>query len=108
MRIARRTIELKLKYLRGKNAVPLIPDLRKVEEGLPDPEGRAFFLDLAARSVTFVKKHGAAGEAVFPLNPQKAGRVLLAGRLWKRLRWCLHALCVPRGPSRPQGRGDCA
>jgi beta-N-acetylhexosaminidase len=68
---ARKVLELKLKYLRGKNAVPYIPDPRKVEEELADPEGGAFFLSLAARSVTIVK-------SVFPLKDE--GRVLLAGR----------------------------
>jgi beta-N-acetylhexosaminidase len=70
---ARRVLETKLEYLRGDNKVPFVPDLKKVEEALPDPEGTAFFLDLAARSVTIVK-----GE--FPLDSEAAGRVLLAGQ----------------------------
>jgi beta-N-acetylhexosaminidase len=70
---ARRVLEVKLEYLRGGNKVPFVPDLKKVEENLPDPEGAAFFLDLAARSVTIVK-----GD--FPLSPEAAGRVLLAGQ----------------------------
>jgi beta-N-acetylhexosaminidase len=70
---ARRVLEVKLEYLRGDNKVPFVPDLKKVEEDLPDPEGAAFFLDLAARSVTIVK-----GD--FPLSPEAAGRVLLAGQ----------------------------
>jgi beta-N-acetylhexosaminidase len=74
---AKRVLEIKLGYLRGNQKVPYIPDLKKVEEGLPDSEGAAFFLDLAVRSVTMVK--GAGGD-VFPLNPEKAGRVLLAGQ----------------------------
>ncbi|MFP3091108.1 glycoside hydrolase family 3 protein [Treponema sp. TIM-1] len=71
---ARRVLETKLTYLRGENAVPYIPDLRKVAANLPDPEGTAFFLDLAARSVTIL-----SGEGLFPLTPEKAGQVLLAG-----------------------------
>jgi beta-N-acetylhexosaminidase len=70
---ARRVLEVKLEYLRGSGKVPYIPDLKKVEEELPDQAGAAFFLDLAARSVTIVK-----GE--FPLGPEAAGRVLLAGQ----------------------------
>jgi beta-N-acetylhexosaminidase len=66
-------LEVKLEYLRGDNTVPFVPDLKKVEEALPDPEGAAFFLDLAARSVTIVK-----GD--FPLSGEAAGRVLLAGQ----------------------------
>ncbi|MDR0589852.1 MAG: glycoside hydrolase family 3 protein [Spirochaetaceae bacterium] len=71
---ARRVLETKLTYLRGETAVPYIPDLRKVAASLPDPEGAAFFLDLAARSVTIL-----SGEEILPLDPEKAGKVLLAG-----------------------------
>ncbi|MDR2517918.1 MAG: glycoside hydrolase family 3 protein, partial [Spirochaetaceae bacterium] len=73
---ARRVMLVKLAYLRGEKAVPLIPDLKKVAANLPDPEGSAFFLDMAARSVTLVK--GAGG--LVPLSPEKAGKVLLAGQ----------------------------
>ena len=72
---ATRILETKLKYLKGDNIVPYIPDLQKVNDNLPDPEGTAFFLDLAARSVTVIKGGGSA----FPLTPEKSGRVLLAG-----------------------------
>ncbi|MDR2535374.1 MAG: glycoside hydrolase family 3 protein [Treponema sp.] len=72
---ARRVVLIKLNHLRGEKAVPFIPDLKKVETNLPDPEGTAFFLDMAARSVTIVK-----GIEQFPLSPEKAGKVLLAGQ----------------------------
>jgi len=75
---ARRVLELKLTYLRGDARVPYIPDLARVEKELPDSEGAAFFLNLAARSVTIVKPTPAS--SVFPVDPQSAGRVLLAGR----------------------------
>jgi beta-N-acetylhexosaminidase len=80
---ARRALALKLKHLRGDAAAPCIPDLAKLDAGLPDPEGTRFFLDLAARSVTVVRDRPRAGAdhpAVFPLRPEDAGRVLLAGR----------------------------
>jgi beta-N-acetylhexosaminidase len=78
---ARRTLETKLRYLRGSQAVPFIPDIKKAEKGLPDPEGSAFFLELAARSVTIVKPEpGAQGRRVFPLKPEDAGKVLLTGQ----------------------------
>ena len=78
---ARRVLELKLTYLKGKNAVPYIPDLRRVEAELPDSDGSAFFLNLAARSVTIVKPQEARlAEVNFPLTREKAGRVLLTGR----------------------------
>ncbi len=71
---ARRILEAKLVFLRGKNAVPYIPDVEKVKTGLPDQEGAAFFLDLAARSVTVIK------DAPFPLKPKDAGQILLTGQ----------------------------
>jgi len=70
----RRVLVMKLEYLRGDNKVPYIPDLKKVEEELTDPEGAAFFMDLAARSVTLINEKNA-----IPLSPENAGRVLLAG-----------------------------
>ncbi|MDR2054074.1 MAG: glycoside hydrolase family 3 protein [Treponema sp.] len=70
---ARRALTIKLRYLRGENAVPYVPDLRKLDTELPHPESSAFFLGLAARSVTVIR-----GE--IPLTPQKAGKVLLAGQ----------------------------
>jgi beta-N-acetylhexosaminidase len=73
---ARRVLALKLERLRGEGAVPRFPDLEKVRTGLPDSEGQAFFLDLAARSVTLVK----GGEEVFPLEAGRGGEFLLAGR----------------------------
>jgi beta-N-acetylhexosaminidase len=76
---ARRALETKLRYLRGDKAVPPVPDLRKVEAGLTDPEGSAFFVNLAARSVTIVKP-AQNKSAVFPIKPENAGRVLLAGQ----------------------------
>jgi beta-N-acetylhexosaminidase len=72
---ALRVLTAKLDYLRGENAAPYVPDPAVVERSLPDPDGAAFFLDLAARSVTVVKDG-----IGFPLNPGQAGRVLLAGQ----------------------------
>jgi beta-N-acetylhexosaminidase len=71
---AKRVLLVKLRYLRGEKAVPIIPDAQKVEKNLPDPEGAAFFLDIAARSVTIIKEGG------FPLKPEAAKNVLLAGQ----------------------------
>ncbi|MDR2404411.1 MAG: glycoside hydrolase family 3 protein [Spirochaetaceae bacterium] len=74
---ALRILTAKLRYLRGDKAVPRIPDPQQVEEKLPDPEGAAFFLDLAARSVTVVNGADTAG---IPLRAEDAGKVLLAGQ----------------------------
>jgi len=75
---ARRILELKLTYMRGNSKVPYIPDLKKIDKGLHDPEGTAYFLNLAARSVTIVKPVPA--DSVFPITKEKAGRVLLTGK----------------------------
>ena len=75
---ARRILEIKLKYLRGSSHVPYVPDLNKVEKGISDPEGSAFFLNLAARSVTIVKPDPPS--LLFPITAEKAGSVLLAGK----------------------------
>jgi beta-N-acetylhexosaminidase len=83
---ARRVLTLKLKYLKADNKVPYIPDLRRVEAELPDPEGSAFFLSLAVRSVTIVEPRtvelslSSGKSSIFPLKPDNAGRVLLAGQ----------------------------
>jgi beta-N-acetylhexosaminidase len=74
----RRVLELKLTYLRGNSKVPYIPDLKKIERGLHDPESSAYLLNLAARSVTIVKP--VPPDSVFPMTRETAGRVLLAGR----------------------------
>ncbi|MDR1363196.1 MAG: glycoside hydrolase family 3 protein [Spirochaetaceae bacterium] len=73
---ARRIIAVKLQYLRGKNAVPLTPNMEKVRNEIPDKEGAAFFQDLAARSVTLIKDNS----ALLPLTNEKAGRLFLAGQ----------------------------
>ena len=74
----RRVLELKLKYLRGDKRVPYIPNLTRVEREIPDPEGSAFFLNLASRSVTIIKPNPPS--SLFPIVPETAGRILLAGR----------------------------
>jgi beta-N-acetylhexosaminidase len=71
---ARRIIETKLRFL----GVPYIPDPANIEKELSNPEAAAFFLDLAARSATVIR--GTSEESAFPLPPEKAGRVLLAGQ----------------------------
>jgi len=74
---ARRVLELKLTHLRGQGSVPYIPDPSRANAELPDSEGQAFFLNLAARSVTIVRPNPAS--LVFPVTRENAGRVLLAG-----------------------------
>ncbi|MDR2803754.1 MAG: glycoside hydrolase family 3 protein [Treponema sp.] len=73
---ARRVMTVKLKYLRGKNAVPLIPDMERVRTEIPDKEGAVFFQCLAARSVTLIKDE----KKLIPLTDKNAGRLFLAGQ----------------------------
>jgi beta-N-acetylhexosaminidase len=89
-----RVLAAKLEWLRRENTAPSVPDLRRVDEELPSAAGAAFFLDLAARSVTVVRGGAGGGSAqgggeaggaapaapVIPLLPEQAGRVLLAGQ----------------------------
>jgi beta-N-acetylhexosaminidase len=47
-----RILSAKLEFLRGRGQVPYIPDIGKLEAGIPEPQGAAFFHELAARCVT--------------------------------------------------------
>ena len=68
---ATRVIKAKLEYFKSGKAVPLLPDENLIDSRVPDPKGKNFFLSQAARSVTFVRA------ASIPLNPEKAGKILL-------------------------------
>ena len=70
---ARRVIEIKLNYFKSANAVPLYPDMTKIDELIPDKDGNDFFVEQACRSITVYKK----GE--LPYSPDSNQRVLLAG-----------------------------
>lgn len=70
---ARRVIEIKLNYFKSANAVPLYPDMTKIDELIPDKDGSDFFVEQACRSITVYKK----GE--LPYSPDSNQRVLLAG-----------------------------
>lgn len=72
---ARRVIKTKLEYFKNKNHAPIYPDLNSIPENIPDREGQKFFLEQACRSITVYKP------GMFPLKPDAAGRVLLAGSL---------------------------
>jgi len=75
---ARRVLELKITHLRYNSKITFVPDLKKVEKGLPDAEASAYYINLAARSVTIVKPIPA--DSVFPITKENSGRVLLAGK----------------------------
>ncbi|MDR2471026.1 MAG: glycoside hydrolase family 3 protein [Treponema sp.] len=65
-----RVLRIKLIHLRG-NGVPPVPGIDGIRKGIPDPGGRAFFLDQAARGIRAIKR-------ARTLSP--SDRVLLAGR----------------------------
>jgi beta-N-acetylhexosaminidase len=69
---ANRVLLAKLDYFKGDNPVPVYPDPKTVDDLVPDPDARAFFLSQAARSVTLVR----AG--TFPLGDAR-GKTLIAG-----------------------------
>jgi len=69
-----RVIFSKLEYFKGKNPVPMYPDISKISECIPDPEGKQFFLSQACRSITVYKS------SEFPYKPNNNERILLAGQ----------------------------
>ena len=71
---AYRIIKTKLDYFKSDNAAPLYPDVKSVQENVPDKEGEKFFFEQACRSITL-------GKGKLPLNKEKAGKILLAGSL---------------------------
>jgi len=68
---AKWVIALKAEYLKSPNAIPLRPDPSKADRAVP--EAGKFFLEQAARSITLLRSER------FPLEPEQAGSVLLAG-----------------------------
>lgn len=69
-----RILTVKLAYLRGENAVPIIPDPELVASSLPS-EHNGFFLEQAARAVTLIQ------EERIPLTDIEGKKILLAGQL---------------------------
>jgi len=69
---AYRIIRAKLDYFKSGSAVPIFPDLDNIDERIPDPEGKQFFLSLAARSVTVVRNES------LPLQADPTKKMLIA------------------------------
>ncbi|UTD13818.1 glycoside hydrolase family 3 protein [Treponema denticola] len=61
----------KLKYFKSDNHVPILPDMEKLDERIPDKEGQKFFLSLAGRSTTIVRA------ADIPFKPEEDEDILL-------------------------------
>lgn len=72
---ARRVVYTKMEYFKHSRHVELYPDVNKIAERIPDPEGQAFFLDQACRSITVFKK------GTIPFKPADSGRILLMGQV---------------------------
>lgn len=70
---AERVIFAKLVYFKGKNFVPVYPDIAKLPDLVPDREGRKFFLSMAARSATIVR-----GKDI-PFAAKAGKKTLIAG-----------------------------
>ena len=68
---AQHVVALKAEYLKRPDGVPFKPDAENLQ--IPAEGAAEFFLEQAARSITLIRdKH-------FPIPPEEAGRVLLAG-----------------------------
>ena len=72
---ASRVIATKLKYLRPRGKVALVPKLGGLAAKVPDPEAAAFFEAQAYRSATVVR----SGDIPFSLAGESPSRLLLAG-----------------------------
>ena len=68
---ARRVIRMKKTWLTASPSVPFFPEFDK--DQFLSEDSKAFFLAQAARSITLIRNER------FPLPPNKAGKVLLAG-----------------------------
>ena len=77
---ALRSLVLKLDRLRRPETPSLNPDPKEVARRVPDAEGKAFFLDLASRSVTLL------GGKALPLKQESGKRILIAGQFEEFLR----------------------
>ncbi|MFA6507357.1 MAG: glycoside hydrolase family 3 protein [Treponemataceae bacterium] len=71
---ARRSLVLKLDRLRRSETPTFFPDPKDVVKRVPDAEGRAFFLELASRSVTLI------GGKALPLRAATGEKILIAGQ----------------------------
>lgn len=70
-----RILRIKLEYLKGERAVPIVPDRGALERTVPDREGLEFFLDQACRSVTVLR------DRRIPYTPKPGERILIASPL---------------------------
>lgn len=52
---AKRLLILKIEYFRGKNHVPIFPNIEEIPNALNNEDAKDFFVGMAARSVTIVR-----------------------------------------------------
>ena len=72
---ATKVIETKLKYLRPRGKLALLPDLADLAARVPDPGAASFFAAQAYRSVTALR----SGGIPFLAKASGGGRILIAG-----------------------------
>jgi len=75
---AHRVVKSKLDYFKGKNPVPLYPDVTKVDSSIPAPGSEDFFFQQACRSISALKT------GTFPYTSEMAAneKVLLCGQFF--------------------------
>ena len=70
----RRILTLKIQTFKGKNAFPILPDVKQIHNQVPHEEATLFFFESACRSVTRIKsKH-------IPYQPKKHEKVIAIGQ----------------------------
>jgi len=52
----KRILLTKMRYLKGEDPVPLQPDIERIRENIPNPEGQEFFFEQACRSITVIEQ----------------------------------------------------
>jgi beta-N-acetylhexosaminidase len=69
-----RVLRIKIDYLKGENAFPLLPDPQTAAAQIPAPGATEFFFNSALRSVTAIRRDG------LPFTPAEADRVLIVSQ----------------------------
>lgn len=74
LRSAELVLRTKMEYFKGDNFVPILPEIEKIADLVPDKDGTKFFMEQACRSMTLYKKGN------FPVLPNDAGKVLFVAQ----------------------------
>ncbi len=68
---AYRIILAKLKYFKSDKHVPIFPNTKKIDEEVPNADGKEFFLSMASRSATIIRNKN------LPFKAKKDEKILL-------------------------------